>query len=118
MRVARPATRPRTACCPSAPACRRRASAAIASRNPSTGTPGRMPPSAAAVAAREWAGVEGTAPWLVSDELWDKVEPLLPRAQRPIGRPRLPDRSALEGILYVLHTGIPWNRLPAELGLG
>ena len=48
-------------------------------------------------------------PWLVSDELWRRVEPLLPKAQRRFrypGRKRLPDREALQGILFVLHTGI------------
>jgi transposase len=30
----------------------------------------------------------------------------------------LPDRQALEGILFVLHTGIAWQHLPAELGFG
>jgi transposase len=63
----------------------------------------------------------GSAPWLVSDELWELVEPLLPRKQRRSrypGRRRLPDREALSGILFVLHTGIPWMHLPQELGFG
>src|SRR5207248_9382425 len=34
------------------------------------------------------------------------------------GRRRLPDRQALQGILFVLHTGIAWRHLPAELGFG
>jgi len=61
------------------------------------------------------------APWIVSDELWELVEPLLPRAQRRFrypGRKRLPDRQALQGILFVLHTGIAWRHLPFELGFG
>jgi len=60
-------------------------------------------------------------PWLVSDELWGLVEPLLPvrqRRQRYPGRKRLGDREALCGILFVLHTGIPWMHLPQELGFG
>ena len=50
------------------------------------------------------------APWIVSDELWGLVEPLLPVRERRFrypGRKRLPDRGALQGILFVLHTGIP-----------
>ena len=46
------------------------------------------------------------APWIVSDGLWDRVEPLLPRVERRFrypGRKRLPDRQALQGILFVLH---------------
>jgi transposase len=54
----------------------------------------------------------------VSDDLWSAVEPLLPKLERRLGRRRLPDRLALEGILYVLDTGIAWNRLPADLGFG
>jgi transposase len=57
---------------------------------------------------------------LVPDELWTVVEPLLPPAPaRPHGgRPRIPDRACLTGILFVLKTGIPWEYLPAELGWG
>ena len=61
------------------------------------------------------------APWIVSDELWELIEPLLPRKQRRFrypGRKRLPDRQALQGILFVLHTGVAWQHLPAELGFG
>jgi transposase len=45
------------------------------------------------------------APWIVSDELWSRIEPLLPRVERRFrypGRKRLPDRQALQGILFVL----------------
>ena len=61
------------------------------------------------------------APWIVSDELWERVEPLLPKVERRYrypGRKRLPDRQALQGILFVLYTGIAWRHLPAELGFG
>ena len=60
---------------------------------------------------------------LVPDEMWELVEPLLlPASQEPPkpkgGRPRVPDRAALSGIIYVLKTGIPWGMLPKELGFG
>ena len=61
------------------------------------------------------------APWVVSDRLWERIEPLLPRAARRFrypGRKRLDDRAALQGILFVLHTGIAWRHLPLELGFG
>jgi transposase len=61
------------------------------------------------------------APWIVSDELWELVEPLLPKRERRFrypGRRRLPDREALCGILFVLQTGIAWRHLPLELGFG
>lgn len=57
---------------------------------------------------------------LVSDELWAIIEPLLP-AEPPKpngGRPRIPDRACLTGIVFVLRTGIPWELLPQELGCG
>jgi len=34
------------------------------------------------------------------------------------GRKRLPDRQALQGILFVLYTGIAWRHLPLEFGFG
>jgi transposase len=57
---------------------------------------------------------------LVSDELWATIAPLLPPTPpRPKGgRPRIPDRAALTGILFVLKTGIQWEWLPQELGCG
>jgi transposase len=57
---------------------------------------------------------------LVPDELWAAIEPLLPLARpKPKGgRPPVPDRRALTGILFVLKTGIQWEDLPQEMGCG
>jgi transposase len=57
---------------------------------------------------------------LVSDRLWTVIAPLLPPAPpKPKGgRPRVPDRAALTGIVFVLASGIPWEMLPQELGCG
>lgn len=41
-------------------------------------------------------------------------EPLKPKG----GRPRIDDRAALTGIIFVLKTGIPWEMLPQEMGCG
>jgi transposase len=51
---------------------------------------------------------------LLSDELWDQVEAVLPKhAPDPRGgAPRKGDRGCLEGILHVLKTGCQWQRLP------
>jgi len=57
---------------------------------------------------------------LVPEELWVEVEPLLP-AEPPKpkgGRPRVPDRACLTGIVFVLHSGMSWNMVPQELGCG
>lgn len=53
--------------------------------------------------------------WRVSDELWAKIEPLLPQpaASEKGGRPRVEDRAAFDAILFVLRTGCAWNALNA-----
>ena len=55
---------------------------------------------------------------LVPDELWEAVEPSLPRRRRNPkgGRPRVSDRSALAGIVYVLRHGCRWRDVPRALG--
>jgi transposase len=57
----------------------------------------------------------------ISAELWERIRPLLP-APKPAsprgGRPRIDDQLALNGIVYVLRTGIPWEELPQALGWG
>ena len=57
---------------------------------------------------------------LVTDELWEAIEPLLPEEPpKPKGgRPRIDDRATLTGILFVLKSGIPWEMLPQEMGCG
>ncbi len=59
---------------------------------------------------------------LIDDALWARIEPLLPRRQprrgKRMGRPRVSDRAAVTGILFVLRSGIPWQMLPKEMGCG
>ena len=57
---------------------------------------------------------------LVPDELWMIIDSLLPpEPPKPNGgRPRVPDRAALAGIIYVLKSGNPWGMLPKGLGFG
>jgi transposase len=59
---------------------------------------------------------------LVSDALWERLQPLLPpeppRRFRFPGRQPIDRRKVLTGILFVLKTGIAWDDLPADLGCG
>ena len=53
--------------------------------------------------------------------MWARIEPLLPRKERRFrypGRKPVDDRLVLQGILFVLHTGIGWEHLPQEMGCG
>ena len=54
------------------------------------------------------------ASWRVSETLWERVEPLLPRYRKSKvgGRPRTDARPVLDGILYVLRTGCQWKEVP------
>src|SRR4030067_1117556 len=50
----------------------------------------------------------------LTDEQWEVVEPLIPKApRRPDGRgrPRVDDRKILNGILWIMRTGAPWHDL-------
>ncbi|MFU0243266.1 transposase, partial [Streptomyces scabiei] len=52
-------------------------------------------------------------PWVVDDELWTMIEPVLPPwPEHSPGPKPVPDRLCLQGILFVLYTGIPWQQLP------
>src|SRR5213593_2221094 len=56
----------------------------------------------------------------IPDRLWRRVAPLLPR-ERPKpkgGRPRVPDRAVLAGIVFRLRTGCQWKALPERFGSG
>src|SRR5438270_12478466 len=57
---------------------------------------------------------------LLPNALWARIAPLLPpELPKPKGgRPRVSDRAALKGILFVLKTGIPWEYLPREMRCG
>ncbi len=53
----------------------------------------------------------------LTDSEWKSIRRFLP-AERSgkAGRPWKPHRNIIDGILFVLHTGIPWEDLPAEFG--
>lgn len=57
----------------------------------------------------------------VSDEFWEKVEPLLPKPKKrkkKAGRPPADRRKLLNGMLYVLRTGCQWKMIPKEYYAG
>jgi transposase len=50
----------------------------------------------------------------LSDAEWDLIRPLLPRPAR--GRPRLDDRTVLNGIVWKFRTGVAWRDVPERYG--
>ena len=52
----------------------------------------------------------------LTNEQWEKLQPLLPAQKPKTGRPAQDHRRILNGILWVLRTGAPWRDLPEELG--
>lgn len=57
---------------------------------------------------------------LLPETVWTVIEPILPKhpPNPKGGRPRIPDRQCLIGILFVLRTGAAWNQIPAEMNVG
>ncbi|MGO8951257.1 MAG: transposase [Ktedonobacterales bacterium] len=53
--------------------------------------------------------------WRLPDELWHRIEELLPAVRHP-ERTRPIDRRALNAVFFVLRSGIPWSKLPKSLG--
>lgn len=58
--------------------------------------------------------------WRLPDDLWTEIQPLLPAEKAPgtPGRPVVPLRQVLDGILHVLRTGCQWKAVPKEFGSG
>ena len=56
----------------------------------------------------------------IPNELWNKIRIILPKEKpsKTIGRPIIPYRKVLDGILYILRTGCQWKMLPSEYGYG
>ena len=56
----------------------------------------------------------------IPDKLWDEIKIILPKEKplKTIGRPIVPYRKVIDGILYILRTGCQWKMLPKEYGLG
>src|SRR5260370_22640917 len=64
--------------------------------------------------------------WTVSDALWSKIEPLVPKPKRErgrkyqrkpgAGRKSMPARQVFAAIVYVLRAGRQWKALPTANG--
>lgn len=56
--------------------------------------------------------------WTIPDEMWRRIRPSLPAEKRPgtPGRPNVPFRKVINGILFVLRTGCQWKALPGRFG--
>ena len=56
----------------------------------------------------------------IPDDLWDEIKIILPseKLDKTVGRPIVPFRKILDGILYVLRTGCQWKMLTKEYGSG
>jgi transposase len=56
----------------------------------------------------------------IPDELWDEIKKVMPKekSSKTVGRPIVPYRKVLDGILYVMRTGCQWKMFPKEHGSG
>jgi len=52
----------------------------------------------------------------IPDELWRKIEKLIPHKRSKVGRPEFDNRRVFHGILFVLKTGVHWRELPEKYG--
>jgi transposase len=52
----------------------------------------------------------------IPDDMWSQIAPLLGEEKAPgtRGRPPVPFRKVMDGMLYVLRTGAQWKELPKE----
>jgi transposase len=53
--------------------------------------------------------------WRIPDKLWERMKPIIPQIKdkHPLGchRSRVPDKNAMDAILFVARTGCQWNAL-------
>ena len=53
---------------------------------------------------------------VLTDQMWARIEPLLPPVKGAMGRPATPHRPVIEGIIYRYRTGVAWRDVPREFG--
>lgn len=56
--------------------------------------------------------------WRVPDELWAEIKAILDEydSAKRLGRKRIDQRKALNGIIFRMRSGCQWNQLPKEFG--
>ena len=54
----------------------------------------------------------------ISDELWEKIMPLLPPDPPGNIRPKMDKRKMMEAIFYVMRAGCEWGNIPRDIGIG
>ena len=69
---------------------------------------------------RELKRVQLPTIWTIPEKMWQRIRPLLPPEKEPgtPGRPPVPFRKVMDGILFVLRTGCQWKALPRGYGSG
>ena len=58
---------------------------------------------------------DGNEEYQISDELWEKINPLLPPDNN---RSEMDKRKAMEAIFYVMRVGCEWEGIPRDIGIG
>ena len=53
---------------------------------------------------------------VITDEMWERIEPLMPSSDGKPGRPFRDHRLMVEAICWRLRTGAPWRDLPERFG--
>jgi len=53
---------------------------------------------------------------VLTDQMWARLQPLLPPLRGPRGKPVSPRRPVAEGIVFRNRTGVPWRDLPKQFG--
>jgi transposase len=52
----------------------------------------------------------------ISDQVWGRLESLLPGSKGKVGRPAFDNRRFLNAVFWILRTGAPWRDLPPDYG--
>ena len=56
--------------------------------------------------------------WVVDDQLWELIAPLLmsTKPRKKPGRPRRDNRGIFNGLIWIMRTGSQWVALPKDFG--